>query len=713
MEREERMSKEMDRIIPIHLKEEEVLDPLPGQIGKVSLNYDFYPGEDLYSDGQIEEEILAIVKDEARVDFPRIIEERKSWPVLYHLSYLRGNIVDWLPIKPGDKVLEIGSGCGAITEKLAQKAGKVTCVDLSARRSHINAWRNQERDNIEIYVGNFNEIEPVLAEDYDFACMIGVFEYGQSYIPSSTPYEDFLRIMQKHVKKEGSLVIAIENKLGLKYWAGCKEDHVGTYFSGLEGYPEGGSARTFTRKGLEKIFESCGIKEYSFYYPYPDYKLPTTIYSDRRLPRTGELTDNLRNFDRDRMLLFNEKYVYDSIIQDGLFSVFANSFLVVIGNQPEISYVKYSNDRAPEYALRTEILETDEGKVVRKVAMNEEAVVHLQKLPHYCRLLKERYAGSGLCINECSLAKDGSYVQFVYEEGVTLENCLDDCLNRDDLEGFYRLFDQYYRYISYGEEKSVADYDLIFANILIHGEKWTIIDYEWTLEQSVSTKEIAFRALYCYILAEERRNRLNLDALMERMGIGHQEAEEYRKKESCFQKRVTGKRKAMGEIRGDMGWQCIDVKVLTDRYLAQIPKRRIQIYFDRGKGFSEEESCYLTEVYVDETHMEAEIALDGNVHRLRIDPADHACLVEIEALLLNGEQIPLDKKHILTKGKMIEPEKYVFATSDHNRGIEVSRLSLKGENCLKMKLEVTLLPQHMGESIAKSMKERRRGCRLL
>ncbi|MGN0289575.1 MAG: SAM-dependent methyltransferase [Lachnospiraceae bacterium] len=707
------MSKEMDRIIPIHLKEEEVLDPLPGQIGKVSLNYDFYPGEDLYSDGQIEEEILAIVKDEARVDFPRIIEERKSWPVLYHLSYLRGNIVDWLPIKPGDKVLEIGSGCGAITEKLAQKAGKVTCVDLSARRSHINAWRNQERDNIEIYVGNFNEIEPVLAEDYDFACMIGVFEYGQSYIPSSTPYEDFLRIMQKHVKKEGSLVIAIENKLGLKYWAGCKEDHVGTYFSGLEGYPEGGSARTFTRKGLEKIFESCGIKEYSFYYPYPDYKLPTTIYSDRRLPRTGELTDNLRNFDRDRMLLFNEKYVYDSIIQDGLFSVFANSFLVVIGNQPEISYVKYSNDRAAEYALRTEILETDEGKVVRKVAMNEEAVVHLQKLPHYCRLLKERYAGSGLCINECSLAKDGSYVQFVYEEGVTLENCLDDCLNRDDLEGFYRLFDQYYRYISYGEENSVADYDLIFANILIHGEKWTIIDYEWTLEQSVSTKEIAFRALYCYILAEERRNRLNLDALMERMGIGHQEAEEYRKKESCFQKRVTGKRKAMGEIRGDMGWQCIDVKVLTDRYLAQIPKRRIQIYFDRGKGFSEEESCYLTEVYVDETHMEAEIALDGNVHRLRIDPADHACLVEIEALLLNGEQIPLDKKHILTNGKMIEPEKYVFATSDPNMEIEVSRLSLKGENCLKMKLEVTLLPRHMGESIAKSMKERRRGCRLL
>ena len=78
-------------------------------------------------------------------------------------------------------------------------------------------------------------------------CLIGVVEYGASYIPSKTPYEDFLKIMLRHVKKSGHLMIAIENKLGLKYFAGCKEDHLGTWFSGLEGYPDGGSARTFSR----------------------------------------------------------------------------------------------------------------------------------------------------------------------------------------------------------------------------------------------------------------------------------------------------------------------------------------------------------------------------------------------------------------------------------------------------------------------------------
>lgn len=203
------MREEVKRPAPIHLKEGELLGKLPEKIGNVTLNYKFYPGEDFYSDGVIEDEILKIVKDASRVEYPSIIEERKSWPVLYHLSPLRGNIVDWLPIKPGDKVLEIGSGCGAITDKLSEKAKNVTCVDLSAKRSHINAYRNQDKDNIEIFVGNFADIEPSLDNDYDFACMIGVFEYGQSYIASKTPYEDFLNIMRKHVKNNGRIVIAI------------------------------------------------------------------------------------------------------------------------------------------------------------------------------------------------------------------------------------------------------------------------------------------------------------------------------------------------------------------------------------------------------------------------------------------------------------------------------------------------------------------------
>ena len=698
------MSENKSRPTPIHLKEEELLRGLPERIGNVLLNYNCYPGEDLYSDGAIEDEILAIVRDASRVEYSAIIEEKKSWPILYHLSPLRGNIVDWLPIKPGDKILEIGSGCGAITDKLSEKAGSVTCIDLSAKRSLINAYRNQDRDNIEIHVGNFSDIEPSLPEDYDFACMIGVFEYGQSYIHTKTPYEDFLKIMKKHVKKDGCIVIAIENKFGLKYWAGCKEDHIGTYFGGLEGYPEGGSARTFTRPGLEKIFQNCGVKDYSFYYPYPDYKFPTTIYSDKRLPNTGELTDNMRNFDRDRMVLFNEKYVFDGIIEDKLFDLFSNSYMVIIGGNADTCYVKYSNDRAGEYALRTDIVDTPKGRVVRKIPLNERAKEHIQGMERSCRLLKERYEGSGLSINDCILAEDRSYAEFPYEKGVTLEELLDRCLDRDDMDGFHRLFEKYYELISYGEDKAVTDYDLIFANILVDDERWTVIDYEWTVEKRISPAEVAFRAVYCYVLEEEKRNKLNLDLIMNKLGISQQKAEDYREKEGEFQKQVTGKRKSMGEIRASLGTYSVDPKMLMERHLQKILDQRIQIYYDSGNGFSEEESCYMPDIYVSEYEIEAEIPLDGNVRGLRLDPADRSCMVKIKELRLNETDVPLQKKYIQTNGKMVKAGCYVFDTQDPNLCIRVSELPMSGENVLHVRMELTPVPADMAKDMMDAVK---------
>lgn len=689
---------------PIHLKEEELMNRLPEKIGKVTLDYSHYPGRDLYSDGAIENELLGIVRNAARVEYPSIIESKSSWPILYHLSPLRANIVDWLPIDKTAKVLEVGSGCGAITETLSRKAGEVVCVELSARRSHINAYRNQDSDNITIHVGNFSDIEPSLPADFDYVCLIGAFEYGQSYIATQTPYEDFLKIMLRHVKEGGRLVIAIENRFGLKYFAGCKEDHLGTYFCGLEGYPEGGSARTFTRAGLQKILAACGVTEYSFYYPYPDYKFPTVIYSDKRLPRAGELTDNIRNFDRDRMVLFNEKYVFDTVIKDGMFPEFSNSYLVVIGKEPDISYVKYSNDRREDYAIRTQMQDGPEGRVIRKIPLTKQAGDHIRRIEAAYRLLQKRYEGSGLSINPCKLSEDGESIEFPYEKGVTLEELLDECLERKDSEEFYRLFDKYYSLISYGQESGVTDYDLIFANILVDGGRWTLIDYEWTMKKAVSAKEVAFRAVYCYVLEEEKRNALDFGVILDRLGITQKEADEYRRREAKFQKKVTGKRMSMGEIRAAIGNYCVDPKALMEKHLQDILDKRIQVYFDSGSGFSEENSYYMPDVYVDSFHIEAEIPFDGNVALLRIDPADCPCVVKIQELALNEEPVDLSSKHVEANGRAVGKGTYVFATADPNFTVKVCALPCRGENVLLVRLELSFLPEEIAQELAQRRK---------
>ena len=686
---------------PIRLTEKDLFNHLPEKIGQVSLNYEHYSGTDIYSDGDIENELLDIVKNSPSEAFQGIIEEKKSWPILYHLSSVRGNIVDWLPIGKSDKVLEIGSGCGAITQALSCKAGSVTCVELSAKRSHVNAYRNQDKDNITIHVGNFTDIEQGLDTDFDYICLIGAFEYASSYIGGDTPYEDFLKKIRKHAKNNGRIVIAIENKFGLKYWAGCKEDHVGEYFASLEGYPKGGSARTFTRNGLEKVFKACGINEYSFYYPYPDYKLPWAIFSDKRLPRKGELTDNIRNLDRDRLYLFNEGNVYDSIIEDEEYPLFANSYMALLGPDTDVSYAKFSNDRKSECAIKTLIT----SKGVLKVPMSEKAKGHIKAMAQNYEKLTERYRGSKLSINKCTFYSDDGTALFEFVKGKTLEERLDEALFASNEEDFKRLFNDYYERIDYNNSSAVSDYDLIFSNILTDGDEWTVIDYEWCYDKPMETREIAFRALYCYVLEDERRKLGCIDELFEQIGVTQNEAEYFREKEKSFQKEVTGHHMSIGEIRANIGTHVLNAEKLAQDRLQKILKERIQIYYDRGNGFSEEDSKYIPDVYTEKDHIVTDIDFSGNLKNLRIDPADDFCVVKINELLINGMDVSDNKKLIQSNGKMIKSGNYVFETADPNLIFRLNEALIKGENILHIDMEIVRVSKEMAENISSSIKK--------
>ena len=50
------------------------------KIGGITLNYTYYPGEDLYSDGDVEDQLLEIARTCPREEYNRMITERKSWP---------------------------------------------------------------------------------------------------------------------------------------------------------------------------------------------------------------------------------------------------------------------------------------------------------------------------------------------------------------------------------------------------------------------------------------------------------------------------------------------------------------------------------------------------------------------------------------------------------------------------------------------------------
>jgi len=295
------------------------------KIGNLLLNLEYYGGSDLYSDGDIEDELLKIVSENE--DYEKVIAQDDRWPILYHLSSHRGNIIEWYPFEKNSKILEIGAGCGAVTGVLAEKAESVTCVELSKRRSMINANRNKKYSNVEIIVGDFNKIE--FPHKFDYITLIGVLEYAPSFSKTEKPFHELLQYVRSLLAEGGKLFIAIENRFGLKYWAGAREDHTGQYFESIENYPQNNRVRTFSKSEMIEILAEVGFGQVSTYYPIPDYKLPFQVFSDRQLPKVGELRNLIHNFDQDRMKLFDEAKVYDSIIANNEFDFFANSFLFV------------------------------------------------------------------------------------------------------------------------------------------------------------------------------------------------------------------------------------------------------------------------------------------------------------------------------------------------------------------------------------------------
>ena len=93
-----------------------------------------------YSDGaEAEARLLGVVsqaKDRGTFS-PELAKAINDWPSEYHLSRARHCLVRPLGIRPEDKVLELGSGCGAVTRYLGEIGANVVAVEGSLARARV------------------------------------------------------------------------------------------------------------------------------------------------------------------------------------------------------------------------------------------------------------------------------------------------------------------------------------------------------------------------------------------------------------------------------------------------------------------------------------------------------------------------------------------------------------------------------------------------
>lgn len=242
----------------------------------------------------IYDELLNIVKTES--DLEEFLTHESKWEFLYNFSNIRKNILEWYDFRSDAKLLEFGAECGALTGLFCERVKEVVAVEDDERKRLVNKARNEKYSNLKII--SDEELSEIDAS-FDYITIIGNFSLEK------------LKKAKSLIKPNGHLIIAIENKYGMKYWSG-------------EERPD-----TYSRIQLIGIMRREGFEEKEIYYPIPDFILPSEIYSSKYLPKIGSISANSPSYIKDKITTFDEPKMFDMVIQDRKFEEYANSFLFI------------------------------------------------------------------------------------------------------------------------------------------------------------------------------------------------------------------------------------------------------------------------------------------------------------------------------------------------------------------------------------------------
>ncbi len=680
------------------------------------INYKFYDNKDIYDDGSVEEKLLNAYKNKKKI---KLNEDG----VFYLTTDVRSNIINWFPFQKTDEVLEIGCGCGTITGTLCDKCKMVYSVEGSKRRSEITYYRHQTKKNLKIFVGNFDKI--VFNKKFDYVILIGVFEYAKMFFDVDKPFDYFLEKIKNLLKPNGKVLLAIENRYGIKYWAGCNEDHLYQPYIGLESY-EDTKIQTFGKKEFIDLLIKHDFVNYKFYYPFPDYKLPSIIYSDSRLPKKDEIAKlpiylygGTENFDIHKTL--------SGLLDNQLFDIFSNSFFIEFGLKDaklcDITYARILSYRNLDY--KTITLENKNHEII-KIGANNKVNDHLNRLVNIHEKLQNQD------ISTCKINKTGDAYYMDYIEGKSVGEYILDLSKIGDWNMVTKEIDRlvtYYYSVSdfknithpaykgfskiYDQKTYVLKVPIIDGNasniIIDKNDNYILIDQEWEASGELPCEYlIYFSLLYIYDINFKLANAIPMKKFLQKYHITDEKIKIFRDYDNYYFNRenqvvdIPKKKNLDSCLASSGGFNGIIYSVL---------------YYDLGNDFSEETKIIEAYQKQEDNVYTVHFSLPKNVKRVRFDPQIGGNkFVYFDKITVNGKQIQYDEYNIFKfkdKNTLLDTYPFIifpFEKEELTIQIEFQNFKLDEKNGflqenIKNNLEkdskIKLLDQENGELVKK------------
>lgn len=487
----------------------------------------------IFPENVLDKRIGKIIEYNTTEDYSGFLANHEEWDFYYHLSEVRKGLLNWYSFAPECRLLEIEAEFGALTGLFCEQCGEVVVSESNPYRAECIAKRFETRENLEVYAGHIFDIYLLKEQEkFDYIVINGILERQGNGDPNPEIYADYLRrIKNEFLRPGGKILLATENRLGLRYFCGERDRFTGRPFDSINNYPFGSGARGFTRNELISIIERAGLNSLRFYYPLPDHRVPQMIFSQDYVNQTL-IEERLSTYSvwRDTQVVW-ERALYKDVIENQAFEFLANSFLVEFSCDSVCSDVKFaivSTDRGYEDAQAT-VAHMD-GTVDKKALYNQ-GRPGLQLAKDIITTLAAR----GIPTIPHEICDGG--IRMPYVEMPTLNDYLKKIFKADK-SSFLRLFDRLYHFILMSseltKENGLSNYsesvdfgpilkeayiDMIPANAFYDGKDIFFYDQAF-LKCNYPARYVIYRAIkYTYMYIDGLSEYIALDDLKARFWL--------------------------------------------------------------------------------------------------------------------------------------------------------------------------------------------------
>lgn len=243
---------------------------------------------------------------------------------------------------------------------------------------------------------------------YDYTVVIGVLEYMKN--PAA-----FLECVKRLLKDDGHMLVAADNRLGIRYFCGDRDPFTGRNFDGIEHYHrispldwQNINGRCYSGHELEEIFKSAGMTDCKFYSVFPDIRETQLVYAQNFTPTEDLSTRYSPSYNFPDTVFLEEEVLYGDLIRNGMFHSMANSYLIECSQQgvfDNVLHATLSLDRGRDNAMITIIRGDGGAKSVEKLPAYPEGSFKIQKLQEQAEDLRKH----GLAVVE-SRTENNSFV---------------------------------------------------------------------------------------------------------------------------------------------------------------------------------------------------------------------------------------------------------------------------------------------------------------